>query len=207
MIWHIMSADSQTIKTYDDSAEQIAEYFKGIGARTEDIKRGLELANVVDGGAKVIEIGCGDGRDAAEIVKLTDRYEGFDPSRGLLKLARKKLPGVSFVEADALSYRYPRGVDVVYAFASLLHVNRQDISVVFRKAAKSLKPGGIFYISLKERSDYVEEMKSDVYGERMFYYYSPSVINNIAGDEYESVYEDHQKIGSTDWFTIALRRV
>ncbi len=196
---------THNIKVYDDSANELAEYFSGIGSRTEDIKRGLVLADK-DTDARVVEIGCGDGRDGDEIVQRVKWYEGFDPSVGLLKLAIAKVPGASFVVADALSYEYPNNLDVVYAFASLLHVNQSDLSDVFKKVNESLRFGGVFYISLKERTQYTEEVKTDQYGERMFYYYNPSILKQLAGESFAVVHESHQKIGHTDWFTIAFKK-
>ena len=201
-----MDWNQQTINTYDRSAKELAEYFKGIGARVKDIELGLKLSKA-GSSAKVVEIGCGDGRDAQEIVKRVGWYEGFDPSTELLKLARSKVSAASFVLADALTYNYPRGIDVIYAFASLLHVNKSDLVKVFVKAAHSLKRGGIFYISLKEKPSYVEEAKKDEYGERMFYFYHPTIINDLSHDYFQSLYEDHQTIGHTDWFTIALSKL
>jgi hypothetical protein len=62
MNWH-----ERTLQTYNESAEELAEQFKGIGARTQDIERGLSLTGS-GRNARVVEIGCGDGRDAEEIV-------------------------------------------------------------------------------------------------------------------------------------------
>ena len=138
-----MNWNSKTIETYDESAEALAGYFKGIGPRVYDIELALKLANMITS-ARAVEIGCGDGRDATEIIKRVEWYEGFDPSEGLLKIARQKLPQASFVRADALIYNYPSNLDVIYAFASLLHVNKGDLKTVFEKAAKALRKGGIF---------------------------------------------------------------
>jgi SAM-dependent methyltransferase len=167
---------SQTIKTYDDSAEALAKYFSGIGPRTNDINLGFRLSNPAEG-SRVVEIGCGDGRDALEISKKTSWYEGFDPSIKLLEIAKIKVPSGSFIKADAVNYRYPKNIDIIFAFASLLHVNRDELITVMKKVYSSLRDGGIFYISLKERAVYTEEVKKDEYGERMFYYYNPSIIN------------------------------
>jgi SAM-dependent methyltransferase len=199
-----MNWNAKTIQTYDTSAEALAEHFKDRGPRVHDIELALKLADAPRG-ARVIDIGCGDGRDAAEIIKRTAWYEGFDPSEGLLKLARRKLPQTSFVRADALSYNYPSNLDVVYAFASLLHVNQADLKKVFEKVSKALRKGGIFYISLKERAAYAEEVKKDKHGERMFYHYNVALIKELAGKEFSTVAEDHQTIGKTNWFTIALK--
>lgn len=201
-----MSGDKLTVETYDNSAEIFASYFAGIGSRVKDIETALKLTRQDPLSVNAVEIGCGDGRDAAEIVELVGSYEGFDPSRGLLDRAQQKLPDTSFKIDDALTYDYPPSIDLYFAFASLLHVNRSDISTVFQKTAGSLRSKGIFYISLKERSEYVEELQEDEFGTRMFYYYNPQLIERIAGAAFKKVFEERQTIGSTKWFTIALEK-
>lgn len=198
--WH-----ERNLHTYNSSAENLAKYFQGIGPRNEDIERGLELAQAGTDG-RVVEIGCGDGRDATEIIERVAWYEGVDPSSGLLSIARNRLPEASFIEADAISYNYPDNIDVIFAFASLLHVTREDMPRVFEKGSQALREGGIYYLSLKERPEYVEEVKADEYGERMFYYYNVELIKELAGMAFQAVYESHQTIGSTDWFTLAMKK-
>lgn len=55
-----------TTNTYDESAEALAEFFKGIGPRTSYIDLAFKLIGYKEH-ARVVEIGCGDGRDATEI--------------------------------------------------------------------------------------------------------------------------------------------
>jgi trans-aconitate methyltransferase len=201
----VIDNNTRTIRTYNDSAAALSEYFRGIGPRVEDIERGLNLANT-DNDAHVVEIGCGDGRDAEEIIPKVRSYKGFDPSQGLLDIAREKLPEASFVEATATSFDYPANVDVIYAFASLLHVNKDDLKIVFEKVTDSLRTGGIIYISLKEKDEYTKEIKRDEFGERTFYFYNVDTISGVAGNRFETAYEDHQRKGKTNWFTVALRK-
>ncbi len=201
-----MDAARTTLRTYDASARQLADYFRGIGPRIADIERALALAGVSDGTGKVVEIGCGDGRDAAEIRRRVAWYEGFDPSSGMLGLARLAVPGASFIQADALDYGYPSGLDVVLAFASLLHVPRDDLARVCLLVQLALRPGGVFYVSLKEGRGYQTQWKKDRYGERIFYLYDAELVEKLAGTGFDRAYSDRQTIGSTDWFTLALRR-
>lgn len=201
-----MDYKALNIETYNKSAAQLAEYFKGIGPRVKDIEMGLSLAGSPSK-ASVVEIGCGDGRDAKEIVKRVDSYIGVDPSEKLLEIARKNIPDGNFVCADALSFDYPENIDVIFAFASLLHVSRTELPQVFQKISDSLRIGGILFLSLKERDQYEEEIKNDEYGSRMFYYYNVALINELAGNAFEEVHQDHQTIGKTNWFTLALKKV
>lgn len=201
MNWH-----DKTIQTYDESAKLFKDYFAGIESRTVDIKRAITLAgsrSVI----RVVEIGCGDGRDAAEIVERTTFYVGIDPSDGLLTIARQRLPEATFIKTDALQYEYPDNLNIVYAFASLLHVDKDDLRQVFTKVTEKLIVGGVFYISLKEADHYQEFIKTDDKGSRMFYLYSADDIKDMAGPAYKTAYEDHHFHGNTNWFTIALIKV
>ncbi|GAC1391386.1 MAG: hypothetical protein NVSMB46_03720 [Candidatus Saccharimonadales bacterium] len=201
-----MDWKAKTIQTYDESATQLADYFKGIGARIDDIELALKLAKVGSQEAMVVEIGCGDGRDAKEIVARVSSYEGFDPSENLLKLARLTVPNALFVKATAQSYDYQPNLDVVYAFASLLHVDIKEMPGVLEKVHSALRNDAIFLVSLKERETYTEEVKKDEYGERMFYYYNPKILEDMVGLMFSKVYESHQKIGKTQWFTLIMKK-
>jgi SAM-dependent methyltransferase len=195
----------KNIDTYNNSAKDLAEYFRGIGPRTKYINFAFEAAGNPQM-AKVIEIGCGDGRDAKEIVKHAGWYLGFDISEELIKLAKNHVPGTNFVVADAVKFDYPPDIDVVFAFASLLHLNKDEFQIVLNKVHKALKPGGIFYISLKYRPKYEQEAKNDRFGERMFYFYNPEFIQQLAGNNYETVKAWRETVGNTEWFEIVLSR-
>lgn len=196
----------RTIDTYNTSAKALAEYFKGIGPRIVDIDRAFKLAgNPVNG--SVLEIGCGDGRDAKNIVERTNRYRGFDVSESMIELARKHVPAGMFEVADALEYNYPKNLDIVFAFASLLHLDKEEVGQVLGKVHSALRPGGIFYISLKEKSQYTEEVKEDKYGSRLFFFYNAGLLQDMTANSYEVAGTSSTRIGSTDWFEIALRKI
>lgn len=191
-----MSADPQTIQTYNDSAEQMAAHFQQYkdGAAREEIDKAFSLAGKQS--LKVIEVGCGAGKDAAEILKRANQYEGFDPSVKLLEIARAHVPGASFVQADALSYSYPSNVDIVFAFASLLHLDKDDFSATCRKITASLREGGILCMTLKEANTYTEQLQEDKFGARLFYLYSPQLAQELAGQSLKLVDQTHTIAGA-----------
>lgn len=195
----------KNIDTYNKSAKELAKYFRGIGPRIKYINFAFQAAGNPEK-ARVMEIGCGDGRDAKEIVKRADWYLGFDISVKLIKLAREHVSEAEFVVADAAKFDYPQDLDIIFAFASLLHLDKEETRTVLRKAHDALKPGGIFYISLKYRPEYQKEIKKDRFGERLFYFYNPELISELAGNGYEMVKTWNETIGHTEWFELALRR-
>lgn len=194
----------QTVDTYNNSVEQFVDYFAGIGARTKDINRALELAHKTEG-ARVVEIGCGDGRDAAEIVERVSEYHGFDIAEKFIETARQKVPKGHFEVADAVNYDFPVDLDIVFAFASLLHLNRSEVATVFSKVYSALRPSGIFYASVKYRNAYQQEVQEDQFGTRLFYYYDTQTLADAA-QGFDIVYENQKPIGKTEWLEIAFRK-
>lgn len=194
-----------TIDTYDRSAQELAEYFRGIGSRVSDIDKAFELVGNPKS-AQVVEIGCGDGRDAEEIVKRTPHYLGFDISKGLIDLARQHVPEADFKVADAAEFTFPKNLDIVFAFASLLHLDKDALRQVCFQVQTALKAGGVFYISLKYAPEYREYVKRDAYGIRLFYLYNPDLIRDLAGEGFRAVHLSQELKGNTDWFEIALQK-
>jgi SAM-dependent methyltransferase len=195
----------ETIEVYNRTADEMAAYFDNLGPRINDIDLAFRLAGNPKN-AKVVEIGCGDGRDGQVIAERTNSYIGFDPSIGMLRIAREKSPDTDFVQADALNFRYPENLDIVFAFASLLHINKEEMEQVIDRVHQALRPGGIFFISLKFAKEYQEYVKSDKFGERMFYLYRPKIIKELAGDAFETVYQERSEKQGTRWFEMALRK-
>ena len=79
---------------------------------------------------------------------------------------------------------------------------------MLKNVHKALEPGGIFFISLKLADEYKEVIKEDQFGTRLFYFYNPKDIKQLASDGYEVVNEGGGfiTVGNTEWFEIALRK-
>lgn len=197
-----------TVETYNTSAKELSKYFKQY-SRLKHIEMTMELAGWPKN-PKVLEVGCGDGRDAETITKFTDDYVGFDISGGLIAIARGSLPNLKFEVGDAVSYEYPKNIDMIFAFASLLHVDKNEISVIFTEINKSLKVQGLIYLSFKYAPEYQKELKEDQYGTRLFYLYNSELIKSIAGSNFEMVYLDENvSHGSSKnmWTEMILRKI
>lgn len=195
----------QTIDTYNNSAEALAAYFGGIGPRVDDIERAFQLASDPSA-ARVVELGCGDGRDAQEIIKRCAWYEGSDVSVELLKIAQAKNPGTHFSCVDMINYEFPQNLDVIFAFASLLHLDKNELKIILDRGRSALKIGGIFYISTKWAPQYQEFIKEDEYGKRLFFLYDEQTLLTAAGERYEPLYDNRRTIGKTEWLELALQK-
>lgn len=99
-------------------------------------------------GARILDAGCGSGRDAKAFSAMGYDVEAFDASAELVALARqhsglpveqKRFEDVTEVE------RY----DGIWCCASLLHVPLVELPEVLARLARALKPGGVWYLSFK----------------------------------------------------------
>jgi SAM-dependent methyltransferase len=107
-----------------------------------------ELADRLPAGARVLDLGCGNG---AKISRLADRFAvlGMDISERQLELARAAVPGAEFVHADFAELELPAETfDAVTALYSLVHVPREEQSVLLGRIRSWLKPGGLFLASM-----------------------------------------------------------
>lgn len=193
----------RTIDTYQTSAEAMKKKFDDIGVRKEDVERAFGFIRAKN--PRVVEIGCGYGREAKEIIRHTTAYVGIDISEVFIRMAQRDVPNAEFQVADIETYSFPKNVDIIFSFASLLHSDEEQVKKIFHRAHGALNPDGIFYISLKYGA-YAEVTKKDEFGERTYYLYTPEQIKEIAGVGFVSMYEDTQIIRDQKWFTICLRK-
>ena len=133
---------------------------------------GKQIDRFVSGlkGRKILDAGCGTGRDVGEFIKRGLLAEGLDYSAENIRLSRRKYPGVVFHEGDLMKMNLPdNGYDGLWCCASLLHIKKQDAPGVLNEFRRVLKPGGKLFISVKEGAG--EKMVSDEAGERFFSFY------------------------------------
>lgn len=194
----------QTKLTYDRSAESLVKKFNSIGARVSDIQRTFSCIQKEN--PKVIEIGCGNGRDAEEILKYTSDYLGFDISSELIRWVSPSLPKEKFIVADVEEFIWPENVDIVFSFASLLHTPKEALQKILTDIYQSLSRDGVFFLSLK-CDVYQEKEQVDEFGTRTFYYYLPEDIERMLEGKMKNIYLDFQEIKGQKWFTILLQNL
>jgi SAM-dependent methyltransferase len=107
------------------------------------------LADRLPGGARVVELGCGNG--TPETRELAGRFDltGVDLSAEQLRRARQRVPGASFVQADLTTVEFAAGsLDAVCAFYVLNHVPRELLPGLFARVHAWLRPGGLLLATL-----------------------------------------------------------
>lgn len=100
--------------------------------------------------AKILDIGCGSGRDAKIFTDKGIHVVGVDFCANLIEIAKVKAPLAEFHVMDMEEISFPHySFDGAWASASLLHLSKQRIPAVFNTIHSILKEEGYFYLSLK----------------------------------------------------------
>jgi len=144
--------DDQVRALVRDGYDAVAPRYAAYAAGPTSHPRHTWLATLLERtprAAEVLELGCGPGVPAAAaIVAAGHRFTGVDISAGQLDIARRLVPGATFVEADMMTLEVPpSSFDAVVAFYSLIHVPRRHYPTLFSRIRAWLRPGGWFLAS------------------------------------------------------------
>ncbi len=141
--------------------------------------------SIIDG-SKVIDLGCGAGRDASVFVEKGFDYTGIDFSEGMLSVARRRVPNGRFEQMDFSKMKFPDDTfDGFWAAASLLHIPKKEIDRVLQEVKRIVKSGGVGFISVREKTQIdealVDEKKSGGIS-RYFAFYERNEFDKILQD-------------------------
>jgi SAM-dependent methyltransferase len=115
-----------------------------------EIMRTLRRAGI--GGGRIVEFGCGSGILAALLHRSGYDVTAFDISPAMIRLARKKTPGVRFQVASLRSVRIPSCDAVVGIGEVVTYVSggRDALRRFFSRAYSALQPGGLLIFDFLE---------------------------------------------------------
>ena len=95
----------------DEEDENMVEARNALAAAQRDARR------------RVVDLGCGAGRDFPAFQERNIDYLGVDASEGMLTVARERFPSANFEAQDLCALDLPaRSFDGAFANASLQHV-------------------------------------------------------------------------------------
>jgi SAM-dependent methyltransferase len=130
---------------YDEMAESFVEWRDRIVGDERDRWR-MELTSRLAPGARILELGCGDGTPDARLLDAEGfAVTGVDISAEQVARARAHVPGARFVQSDFTELELDaRSFDAVAAFYSFNHVPRDLLAPLFARIHTWLVPGGHF---------------------------------------------------------------
>ena len=164
-----------------------------------------EFVRRLPAGAQVVDAGCGSGRDTAWFLANGYPCYSYDASVELQKLAQSYVGAKGTVHchrhADlALSEQ----VDGIWASASLLFLNDDDLAEALAIFGRLLKPGGVLYATFKHGDGWRQD------GARWFRDLRPedgTLLERLSGLTVEAVLIDQETLGrNNQWNAFLLRK-
>ncbi len=139
-----MTQPDPTLQYYNDNASAFSEGTVDV-AFSELQERFLAYLKP---GARILDLGCGSGRDRKAFLARGFQVVAVDGSEELCRLASAHI-GQEVICATFQDYEPDGSFDGIWACASLLHLKYDEIAPVMARMAAHLAPGGCFYASFK----------------------------------------------------------
>jgi len=158
----------ETIKSYDLYANQYHENVKELAP-----SKYLNLfTNYLDRNAKILDLGCGSGRDSAIFSQMGFQVVGVDLSIELLRIAKSTAPNVHFIKKDIRFLDFEDfSFNGIWASAILLHIHKSEIPSLIDSLYRILVNEGVLYLSVKKGQG--DEFVPDIrYGDSAYKYWS-----------------------------------
>ena len=134
-----------TIATYDRDAATYALATRGLDVSPE---RAAFLALLPER-ARILDAGCGSGRDTLAFRDMGHEVSAFDASHGLAAqagaLTGLPIRVMRFQDLDDEGCH-----DGIWAMSSLLHVPSAELDKVFGRLHRALVPGGVLFCCFKD---------------------------------------------------------
>lgn len=154
---------ARTLGHYEHNARGFWE-----GTRDHDVSQNYAaLLDALDNkpGLRILDLGCGPGRDLAAFKRMGHQPVGLDGCAAFVRMARShagcEVILQDFFELALAEHRF----DGVFANASLFHVPRASLPAVLAELARVLVPGGVLFCSNPRAFDgYQEGWNGDRYG-------------------------------------------
>lgn len=175
-----VTGNKDTINWYDANAEKYAADSDGITFEST-ARQFLEKLNP---NPKILEAGCGSGRDAVTLNELGAEVTGIDASKGLIAVAKKKSSNIEFLVCNFLDLPFPdETFDGAWSHASLVHLDTiDDVKTALGEFFRVLKTDSQLYILVKqqnglEKTAIVSDSLSN--HDRFFRYYTGDELSKL----------------------------
>ncbi|MCR5431877.1 MAG: class I SAM-dependent methyltransferase [Lachnospiraceae bacterium] len=162
---------SKTIDFYDNNAETFVA-----GTINADVTYIQDrFLRLLPEGARILDFGCGSGRDTKYFLEKGFRAEGVDGSKELCRIASENtgttVRQMMFDELDEVN-----AYDGIWACSSILHLPKSELKEVLRKMVRAVKTGGYIYTSFRhgDFEGYINE--------RYFTYFTEEGFEEFVGD-------------------------
>lgn len=192
---------NKTIDYYDQNAESFVK-----GTVSVDFKKTQDKFLKVLPGKRVLDFGCGSGRDTKYFIEAGLDVVAVDGSEELCRSASVytgiQVKHMLFQDLDEVEQ-----YDGIWACSSILHLPKDELKIVFSKMINALSSNGIIYTSFKY-GDFEGERNG-----RFFTDFTLDIFTDFVKDLKDIVIEEYWITGDVrpgreeeKWLNLILRK-
>ena len=193
----------KTIEYYNQNADMFAQ-----GTRLVDFTVVQErFAKMLPAGSRILDFGCGSGRDTKYFLEKGYWVEATDGSSELCKLA-SDFTGIEVKEMLFQDLDTRGKYEGIWACSSILHLSKRELLPVIRKMCDALKDNGVIYTSFKygdfegERNGrYFTDFTEDTFDKFI------KVIQELTIEEEWITSDVRPGRGEEKWLNLILRKI
>ncbi len=163
-----------------------------------------KFAELVQG--KILNVGSGPGRDGLLLKEKGLKVICLDASEVMVKLCEEK--GLQSVVGNFLSMPFEDNTfDGAWAYTSLLHIPKADVSKAFNEIKRVLKDDGIIGLGLIEGEEEGYRESSGVSMPRWFSFYTKEEIEKLLEEHnFKVLYFEEFKPGSKNYLNFIAKK-
>ena len=143
----LTSQEELTVKAYNEGAVE----WEKEHSDTSYWKKEFETFKKLLPKGKVLEIGCGGGRDAKVLISMGYKYIGTDIANEFIKVAKQVVPEGKFLTRNVYNLSFDNiKFDGFWASGIFIHIPKNRIDLTLQELRRVVRPNGVGFISVKQ---------------------------------------------------------
>lgn len=199
------------------------EYFFGNGpTKLAKLAESLLKENKV---RKILEIGCGQGRDATYFSQIGYEVDAFDISQKAIEFVNKVKSSMNLTNLNAFVHdvgkplEYPRGhFDFIYSNLALQFFDMTSLDIIFQNISSIMKKNSLFLFSTKKKGDkyykFGNKISDDAYEHQgiIRYFFDSDVLQGVLSNYFhieQITWDSHTNLDSSVsvWWRILVKKI
>lgn len=139
-----------------DNTDYWNQYYQNRVCSTQPSPFAQYVATLVESGKTLVDLGCGNGRDALYFAGLGLHVVGMDLSASAIQMLEEtQTPNARFICGDFISHptHAAGSYDYAYSRFTIHAINQKQESLLLQAMFQALKPGGKFFIEVRSVHD------------------------------------------------------
>ena len=139
-----------------DNRDYWNQYYKNDVCSKQPSPFAQYVATLIEPGRRLVELGCGNGRDAVYLAAQGLKVTALDLSSVTIEhLREQNIPNTEFICEDFVNsdIHRPNGYDYAYSRFTMHSINKNQEQLLLQRVYASLRPGGKLFIEVRSVKD------------------------------------------------------